>query len=143
MTTQKHKSVEKIILIAFMLLPTFAISLNLDNDFWFLINQGRYIINNGFPNTEPFTIHNNLSFIIQQWFFDVILYFIYTFFGKFGVIAFVYAMSLVAACLIYKLCMLLSDNRFYLSILITAYIYLLLCMWFMVSRPQIVTYVYF
>ena len=39
----------------------------IDNDFWFLINQGRYIIENGFPTVEPFTIHNNLSFIIQQW----------------------------------------------------------------------------
>ena len=37
--------------------------------------------------------------------------------------------------------MLLSENKLYLSVLITTYIYLLLCMWFMVSRPQVVTYI--
>ena len=30
-----------------MLLPTLAISLNLDNDFWFLINTGKNILNEG------------------------------------------------------------------------------------------------
>lgn len=140
MIRQKQKSIEKIILIAFMLLPTLIISLNLDNDFWFLLNHGNYIVNNGFPIIEPFTIHSNFNFTIQQWLVDVIFYFIYTNFGKFGVIAVVYITALIIVYLIYKLCMLLSDNRFYLSVLITTYIYLLLCVWFMVSRPQIFTY---
>lgn len=142
MIWQKHKSFEKIILIAFMLLPTLTISLNLDNDFWFLINHGEYITNNGFPIIEPFTIHSNFSFIIQQWLFDVILYSVYTSIGKFGVIGLVYLTALITVYLIYKVCMLLSDNKFYLSVLITTYVYLLLCMWFMVSRPQIFTYVF-
>ena len=142
MIWQRHKSFEKLILIAFMLLPTLTISLNLDNDFWFLINHGEYITNNGFPIIEPFTIHDNFSFIIQQWLFDVLLYFIYTSFGKFGVIVTVYVASLITVYLVYKLCMLLSSNKFYLSVLITTYVYLLLCMWFMVSRPQIFTYVF-
>ncbi len=142
MIWQKHKSFEKIILIAFMLLPTLSISLNLDNDFWFLINHGEYIINSGFPTIEPFTIHSNFNFIIQQWLFDVILYLTFTAFGKFGVIALVYLTALITVCLIYKLCMQLSNGKFYLSVLITAYVYLLLCMWFMVSRPQILTYIF-
>lgn len=142
MLRQKHQSFGKIILIAFMFLPTLTISLNLDNDFWFLINQGEYIANNGFPIIEPFTIHNNFSFIIQQWLFDVIVYYIYTEIGKFGVIGLVYITAFILVCLIYKLCMLLSDNKLYLSVLITAYVYLLLCVWFMVSRPQIFTYVF-
>ena len=35
----------------------------IDNDFWFLINQGRYIIENGFPTVEPFTIHYNSTMV--------------------------------------------------------------------------------
>lgn len=140
MIWQKHKSFEKIILFTFMLLPTLAISLNLDNDFWFLLNHGKYILENGFPIVEPFTIHNDFSFIIQQWLFDVIVCFLYTYFGKVGVMALIYITALFVVYFIYKLCMLMSNNSFYLSVLLTTYSYLLLCMWFMVSRPQIITY---
>lgn len=141
MTKRKHGYAERIVLLAFLLLPTLAVSLNLDNDCWFLLNHGAYIVEQGFPTVEPFTIHAEFAFIIQQWLFDVILYFLYTTFGKFGVIALVYIAALTAMLLTYKLCLLLSDGKVYLSVLITACVHLLLCLWFMVSRPQIFTYI--
>ena len=45
------------------------------NDIWFLLNHGKYVLNNGFPSIEPFTIHQNFSFVMQQWLSP--LYFIY------------------------------------------------------------------
>lgn len=140
MTTMQKHNKEKIVLILFMLLPTLAVSLNLDNDFWFLFNQGRYIVGKGFPHIEPFTIHADMTFVIQQWLFDVVVYYLYTFWGKAGVITLVFAISIVIEVLIYKFCMLISERKFYLSVLITTYTYLLFCTWFMVSRPQIFTY---
>ncbi|MCQ2455528.1 MAG: hypothetical protein MJ090_05265 [Clostridia bacterium] len=140
MINNKYKKYEKIFLFAFMLLPTIAITLNLDNDFWFLLNQGKYVVNYGFPNFEPFTIHNGFEFIIQQWLFDLIIYFLYMQFGKIGVLILVFSMSILTAFLIYKLCMMLSNKKIYLSTIITAFVYLFLCVWFMVSRPQIFTY---
>ena len=141
MRVQRHNKWEKAILLTFMLMPTLLITVTLDNDFWFLLNQGRYIVHNGFPVAEPFTIHQGLSFTIQQWLFDVLIYFLYTVFGKIGVLVLMFTAALVTLFLIYRLCMLLSGQKYYLSVVVTTICYLLLCIWFFVSRPQILTYV--
>ena len=48
-----------------------------DNDFWFTINQGRYILNNGFPTTVISTIHEGLSFVYQSWGTGTLFYLAY------------------------------------------------------------------
>ena len=52
-------------IILFLIPILFFIQYNLriDNDFWFTIKEGEYVINNGFPNVVPFTIYDNLNFI--------------------------------------------------------------------------------
>ena len=131
---------KRIILLIFMFFPLLTISLNFDNDIWFLLNHGKYLMANGFPGYEPFTIHSEMQFVVQQWLFDLIIWSLYSCFGKFGVIAFVFCVAIVFTVLTYRLCMLLSDNQVYLSIVITATSGLIINMWFMVSRPQIITY---
>lgn len=66
----------------------FAFTSRFDNDGWFLLNSGRYIENYGIPHTEPFTIHENFHFVMQQWLFDVILWKIYTLAHMNGMLAF-------------------------------------------------------
>lgn len=141
MILPKPKATEKILLIAFMFLPLLAIGVNLDNDIWFLLNHGRYIVENGFPVIEPFSIHENFEFIVQQWLFSVIVHYAYTLMGKWGIMLVVYASAVVVTILLYKITMLLSSEKFYLSVLLTTVISLLFCMYYMVSRPQIITYI--
>ena len=50
----------------------------IDNDFWFTVAEGKYVLKNGFPHTVPFTIYNNLEFIYQSWGTGVIFYLIHT-----------------------------------------------------------------
>ena len=38
-----------------------------EHDTWFLLNTGKYILQNGFPTVEPFTIHQDLAFTVPQW----------------------------------------------------------------------------
>ena len=54
----------------------------IDNDFWFTIAEGKYVLKNGFPHTVPFTIYNNLDFIYQSWGTGVIFYLIHKYFQK-------------------------------------------------------------
>ena len=56
-------------IILFLIPILFFIQYNLriDNDFWFTIKEGEYVINNGFPNVVPFTIYDNLNFIYQSY----------------------------------------------------------------------------
>lgn len=113
----------------------------MDNDFWFLLNTGKYIVHNGFPTIEPFTIHNNLSFIIQQWLTDCIYYFIHCFSGCWGIFIFTIMQFLLIIFITYKLCLLVSDNRNNLSIIITVFISSLLALFFVRSRPQMFDYI--
>lgn len=136
-TIEKYK---KFILLVFMFFPVLAISLNFDNDIWFLLNHGKYLVTSGFPKFEPFTIHSGMQFIMQQWLFDLIIWLLYSYFGKFGVISFVFCVAIVITVLLYRLCMLLSNNQTYLSIIITAISSLIISMWFIVTRPQVLTY---
>ena len=49
-------------------------SFSLDNDFWFIINTGKTILEKGFIKIEPFTIHEGFKFIPHQWLTSVLFY---------------------------------------------------------------------
>ena len=51
-----------------ILIPFFNLVINFvfDNDFWFTINQGRYVIENGFPIKAINSIHD-IDFLYQRW----------------------------------------------------------------------------
>lgn len=112
--------------------------LNFDNDFWFTINQGRYISNNGFPHTVLFTIYDNLDFIYQSWGTGFIFYQIYNIFGNYGIISFILIIDLLIAFFHYKLCMKVS-SKFVLSIILTTFFIAIMNTFFIVTRPQIFT----
>jgi len=132
---KKSINLEKVVLFLFLLFPLINISLYYNNDAWFLLNHGRYVIENGIPYIEPFTIHNDFEFVMQQWLFSVIFWLIYSHLGKLGVIAFFYLIGLIIIFVTYKLCMILSDNCFIMSIL-TSLISMLLTLNAVVTRPQ-------
>ena len=65
-------------------IPCFLIPRAINNDIWFIINSGTYVLKNGFPHIEPFTIHEGMSFVMQQWLSGVIFSINYSFFGEAG-----------------------------------------------------------
>lgn len=106
----------------------------IDNDFWFLLNHGRYVLEHGFPTVEPFTIHTGLDFVMQQWLSAVIFDLVYASFGTIGIKLLVFICYLLSIAIFYKLCMRLSKNFFFLSYLLTI-VFSLLISYFMVERP--------
>ncbi|MFQ8643288.1 MAG: hypothetical protein ACLR92_03290, partial [Bacilli bacterium] len=62
----------------------FCANCYLNNDSWFLFNYGSYVLENGFPTIEPFTMHENFSFVMQQWLSAIIFYLTYSNLGKIG-----------------------------------------------------------
>ena len=110
------------------------------NDIWFLLNHGKYVLNNGFPSIEPFTIHQNFSFVMQQWLSSVIFYLSYSLLGKYGLLILTLLVTGYIIFISYKLCMLLSDNRYSLSVLISTIVTTLLAASFITSRPHIFTF---
>lgn len=126
--------------LSFLIIPIFIgilCSLDLDNDTWFILNYGRYIINHGFPTIDPFTIHEGLNLVIQQWSTDIIFYTAYEHLGKIGLYLIVNLVNIYIIFITYKLLMLVTDNKRNLSVILTIIIVSLFDLWFLTSRPQI------
>ncbi len=111
----------------------------LDNDLWFLLKHGEYVLNNGFPTIEPFSMHENLTFVMQQWLSSCFFYLTYHWLGEIGLGILVAIIFLLIIIIIQKIGLLLTNNKFYLASLITIITSLLLTN-FMVTRPQIFSY---
>ena len=109
-----------------------------ENDIWFLLNHGKYILNHGFPHLEPFTMHHNFSFVMQQWLSSVIFYISHEVLGQYGILLVILMANILILYSLYKLCMLISENKFRLSIIISCITDVLLLI-FMVPRPWIFT----
>lgn len=110
----------------------------LDNDIWFILNSGKYVINNGIPHFEPFTIHRNLSFVMQQWLSATIFWTVWHYLGKKALYTFIILIGILLTILLYKLFYIVCDKK-HLSVIFTV-----ICLYFMNSfittRPQIFTY---
>lgn len=112
----------------------------LDNDIWFLLNSGRYVINKGVPFVEPFTIHSGMSFVMQQWLSAVIFWKVYDFAGQIGLnllVCLFYGLFVFGT---FKLSMLLSEGNFAVSFVVSFFVSCAMNI-FMVERPHLFLFV--
>ena len=107
-----------------------------DNDTWFILNHGRYVFEHGIPHIEPFTIHDNLKFVMQQWLTSCIFWFVYKYLKMLGLKMLMTCIYSLAIFLMYKLCMLVSNKKFYLSFLVTTAFSILILVQ-TILRPQV------
>lgn len=124
-----------------ILIPALYISKNyirLDNDAWFILNTGRYLLKHGFFYIDPFTIHEGLQMIVQQWLTDVIYWCVFHYLGNIGFFIFITLLTYLMLFVHYKLVYLVSNKKL-LSVIFT-----IICgtLWtaYMTSRPQMFTY---
>ncbi len=125
------------LLLLFIPIILLFITFRIDNDFWFLINTGKTILEKGFITTEIFTIHEGLSFIPQQWLTDIIFYLLYSKFGIYGIFFFLQLINIIIIYIMYKLCLLVTNNKIKLSLLITIITDFILEISVFTTRPQI------
>jgi hypothetical protein len=117
-------------------IPCFLIGSSLDNDIWFILNSGRYICQHGFPYTEPFTIHEGMSFVMQQWLSALTFWGAYSILGELGTILIVTLIYMLFVYMTFKLCMFLSEDNFLIAYVISYIIISLICL-YMTERPYI------
>lgn len=121
-------------------IPCFLIGHDLNNDIWFILNSGRYVLQNGFPYTEPFTIHEGMSFVMQQWLSGVIFWIDYSAFGEIGLYLVVILIYVLFVNMTFKLCMFLSEDNFFVSYGIS-FIVIALINRYMTQRPYILIFI--
>lgn len=141
LTKQEWKMfVKGLILFSVLLTPFLFTKTRLDTDTYFILNIGRYTLDNGFTFTDPFTMHTGLEYVFQQWLTGVYFYVLYNVFGETGLILFIMLEGVVLLFLFYWLCMFLSGGRFYVSAFLT-FVFSLAASSYMTTRPQITTYI--
>ena len=140
----KIKISKWVILLLMLAVPLIYFStckLTIDNDTYFLLNHGKYILEHGFPTIEPFTMHKDLPFVIQQWLFAVGYYLVFIKLGTAWVLAGLILFNYLLMYALYKLCMLVSEKNYVLSgVMVILIDLLLLTHNFIKTRPQIITY---
>lgn len=113
------------------------INISRESDIWFLLSHGKYVLNNGFPVKEILSLHNDFSFVMQQWLSSVIFYVTYKYLGNLGLYFLVFGVNLLILYFLYKLCFTISKGKRFVSVLISSAIDVLLIFDFIVPRPQI------
>ena len=103
-------------------IPMMYAGVTMDNDFWFIINHGRYILAHGFTNIEPFTVHEGLAFSFEKWLTCIVFYKVYDWFGAWGMYIFMLLLFGIILALFYKACLIFSKGNENVSIILTAVI---------------------
>lgn len=97
--------------LAFIFIGVLFVPCIVNNDVWFLLSDGRYLMQYGFPYTEPFSMHAGLSFVMQQWLFALGLWKLYTSFGIPGLYAFSYVSCALLVAVFFLLARVVSGGR--------------------------------
>ena len=109
-------------------------------DLFYLIPQGKYILNNGIYHIDPFSIHNGLHVVVQNYMSSCLFYLIFKVFSWNGFVIYTIICNTLICYLIYKICLLISSNNKGLSIIIMV-INDILLYYFLVPRPQLLSYI--
>lgn len=130
----KHAQV--ILILAFIVIMAFEEKL-VDNDVWFLLNDGRYVASFGIPHFEPFTLHEGFHFLMQQWLFALGLWQLYCMGGVYGLVFFSWAAGAALLLLYYRLQMRVTGGNESVSSLLTAVVMFFACWLYITQRPQV------
>ena len=109
-------------------------------DIFYLIPQGKYILNNGIYHIEPFSIHSGLHVVVQNYMSSCLFYLIFKIFSWNGFVIYTIICNALICYLIYNICLLISSNNKSLSIIIMV-INDILLYYFLVPRPQLLSYI--
>ena len=137
--SREKKIFRLLIVTTICILPVVFMKYNMDTDTWFILNLGRYTLHNGFVSTDPFTMHEGLSYVFQQWLTGIYFWLIYSSIGEWGLYIAIVFESILLLLLFYKLCMYLTDN--FLVSAICTFGYSIFASVYMCTRPEILSYI--
>lgn len=125
-------------LFVLMILPCLIFNKTFDDDGYFLLKHGEYIINNRIPTIEPFTMHQNLNFVMQQWLYAAIIYLIHNTFGQMAVMFFIMIIFIISTIFLQKTLEIICNNKILSYILTFPSTFIML--FFTRTRPITFTY---
>lgn len=125
--------------VAFLLIGVACVQLIFklpeESDTNFIMNLGRYILAHGFPHVDPFTIHDGIQLVAQQWLSGIIFWQAWQSFGVAGLKLTDFVFGALMIILHWRLCLFVSGNK--LVALCLSFVVGLLTATSIVPRPQI------
>lgn len=130
--------------MAILLIIIFCASItpvSLQNDTFYTIEIGEYILENGVTMQEPFSWHEGLEYTFPHWAYDVFIYWIYNIGGLTGIYISTIIIASILGILMYYVNTKLVKNRIISFVLTIATLFLMRP--YICARAQLVTFVLF
>ena len=130
--------------IAILLIIIFCICITpktFQNDTFYTIKIGEYILENGITMIDPFSWHENLQYTFPHWAYDVLIYSIYSLWGFMGIYISTVVLSSILGIVLYFVNVRLSKNKSIAFILTILSLYLL--KGYLCARAQLITFILF
>ena len=130
-------------ILAIVLIIVFAFAVSpktLQNDTFYTIKIGEYIMQNGITMQDPFSWHT-LSYSFPHWAYDVMIYLIYNLGGHLGVYISTIVFAAILGIVMYFMNSKLTKNKPISFVLTIAALFLLKD--FIAARAQLVTFILF
>ena len=130
--------------MAIILIIIFAAAITpvtFQNDTYYTIKVGEYILENGITMQEPFAWHENLTYTFPHWAYDVFIYLIYSISGMTGIYISTIILASVLGIIMYAVNVKLAKNKIISFVLTILTMYLLKS--YICARAQLVTFILF
>ncbi len=139
--TDKTSIKFNIIAILLIAIFCFAVSpITLQNDTFYTIKIGEYIMQNGIDMHDPFSFHN-IEYTYPHWLYDVFIYLIYNVGGHIGIYISTIILCITLGIVMYYTNVKLTKNKLTSFVITIGAIYLLRD--FIAARAQLVTFILF
>lgn len=135
--------------ILFIIFAVFAISIfaiavspvELQNDTFYTIKIGKYIIDNGIDMMDHFSWHNSLPYTYPHWLYDVCIYLIYNIAGFTGIYVSTIILAIILGLLIFLINRNINKTNFISFLISIGSLYLIKD--YIAARAQLVTFILF
>lgn len=115
--------------------------ISLQNDTFYTIKVGQYIMENGIGQYDPFSWHEELPYTFPHWIYDVVIASIYNIGGMFGIYISTVLFTIILSITWFLVNCKLNKNKLTSFILTLAFIYLMAP--YITARAQLVTFIIF
>lgn len=140
---KKQKWLKYLIIFLLPVVMVLLLRTQVDNDSWFVLAEGREIVENGIYTTDALSMHEGLKVVVQNYGFAAVFWLVYSAFGLAGLFVGMILFYILVEWLLYKIFMLISDKNEILSLILMTVASMLLGLLFVTTRAQMVSYVIF
>ena len=140
---KKHKETIFMIMaiLCIIIFGTAMAPIELQNDTFYTIKIGQFIMENGITEYDPFSWHEALPYTFPHWLYDVTMAGIYNLGGMFGIYLSTVGLTIALGVIWFLVNCKLTKNKLSSFILSLALIYLMAP--YIAARAQLVTFIIF